>query len=187
MALEIERKFLVATDRLGPLHGGEEISQGFIATVDVGALRVRLAGDRAWLTIKGENVGARRSEFEYAIPAEDARQILDEFCEGSVIRKTRYRRQYQGHEWEIDVFHDENSGLVIAEVELRSETESPAIPVWAMAEVTGESRYYNVNLAAHPFSQWHDHKTEGQTPCRNAHTPARSGTRPEPGQSGSQT
>ena len=161
MALEIERKFLVAKDRLGPLRDGEEISQGFIATVDVSAVRIRVAGERAWLTIKGENVGARRSEFEYAIPMEDARQILDEFCDGSVIRKTRYRRQYQGHEWEIDVFHGDNSGLVIAEVELRSETESPAIPDWVIAEVTGEPRYYNVNLAGHPFNQWEDYKAEG--------------------------
>jgi adenylate cyclase len=161
MALEIERKFLVATDRLGPLRDGEEISQGFIATVDLSAVRIRLAGDRAWLTIKGETVGARRSEFEYAIPVEDALQILDEFCDRSLIRKTRYRRQYHGHVWEIDVFHGENSGLVIAEVELRSENESPAIPDWAIAEVTGDPRYYNVNLAAHPFSQWGDSNAEG--------------------------
>jgi adenylate cyclase len=161
MALEIERKFLVAADRIGPLRDGEEICQGFIATHDLSAVRVRLSGERAWLTIKGKNVGARRSEFEYDIPVDDARQILAEFCDGSVIRKTRYRRQYQGYEWEVDVFHGANSGLVIAEVELRSETESPAIPDWAVAEVTGDPRYYNVNLVGHPFSQWDDSGAEG--------------------------
>ena len=156
MAVEIERKFLVAADRLGPLGGGEEISQGFIPTADFTTVRVRLASDRAWLTIKGASVGAKRTEFEYAIPPEDARQILDELCGGLIIRKTRYRRQYQGHEWEIDVFYGENSGLVVAEVELRSEMETPAIPDWVIEEVTGDTRYYNVNLATHPFSQWRD-------------------------------
>ena len=105
MALEIERKFLVFVDSLGPLDDGEDISQGFIATADLTAVRVRLSSNGAWLTLKGKSIGARRMEFEYAIPAGDARQILAELCGGLVITKTRYRRQYGGHEWEIDVFH----------------------------------------------------------------------------------
>lgn len=155
MALEIERKFLVDAARLGSLEDGEEISQGFIATADLTAVRVRLAGERAWLTIKGESAGARRTEFEYAIPCADARQILAEMCGGLAVTKTRYRRQYRGHEWEIDVFHGANGGLVVAEVELASEAEEPELPDWVTEEVTGDPRYYNMNLARHPFSHWH--------------------------------
>jgi len=80
--------------------------------------------------------------------------LLDEFCDGSLIRKTRYRRQYQGHEWEIDVFHGDNSGLVIAEVELEKEDQTIVLPDWVGEEVTGDPRYYNANLIAEPFSGW---------------------------------
>lgn len=154
MALEIERKFLVCTARLGSLENGEHIRQGFIATADLTAVRVRTAGERAWLTIKGENKGAVRLEFEYAIPINHAQKILDQLCSGPAISKTRYRRQFRGYEWEIDVFHGENSGLVVAEVELRSERDEPELPDWVLEEVTSDPRYYNVNLVACPYSQW---------------------------------
>lgn len=153
---EIERKFLVATDRLGPLEAGAELVQGFIAVSETAAVRVRLSGDSAWLTIKTNSAGATRAEFEYPIPAEDALQMLTVMGVGSTIRKTRYRYPYGGHVWEIDVFHDENSGLVLAEVELGSESESLAIPDWATLEVTGDKRFYNVELALRPYKKWRD-------------------------------
>ena len=97
MALEIERKFLVDESRLGPLADGQSIRQGYIGTTDLCAVRARVAGSAAWLTLKGESRGSVRTEFEYAIPPQDAFQIIAELCAGRVITKTRYRRQYAGH------------------------------------------------------------------------------------------
>ena len=154
MALEIERKFLVDNERLGPLSDGEEIRQGFIPTANLTAVRVRISGLMAWLTLKGPNTGARRTEFEYRIPSGDAQQMLDQLCVGSILSKTRYRRQYRDYLWEIDVFEGDNAGLVVAEVELASETERPEIPDWVTQEVTGDPRYYNVNLCNSPYSEW---------------------------------
>jgi adenylate cyclase len=153
VGIEIERKFLVDLARLGRLAGGEVLQQGYVATAGLTAVRVRLVANRAWLTLKGEPRGTARSEFEYEIPMQDAREILAEFC-GAVIAKTRYRRDYQGHTWEIDVFDGSNAGLVIAEVELDTETDAPALPDWVTEEVTGDPRYYNANLATHPFREW---------------------------------
>lgn len=133
---------------------GEDIVQGYFATADSTAVRVRVTDKRAWLTMKGATVGARRSEFEYEIPREEARQILDELCGGGVVVKQRYRYRHEGYLWEIDVFQGENAGLVIAEVELESEQDQPPRPAWVGIEVTGDPRYYNQNLARHPFSQW---------------------------------
>lgn len=154
MALEIERKFLVNTGRLGPLSDGDEIRQGFIPTASLTAVRVRISGAMAWLTLKGANTGARRTEFEYRIPPGDAQQMLDELCAGPILSKIRYRKQYGEHLWEIDVFEGDNAGLVVAEVELASETDSPEIPDWVTDEVTGDPRYYNVNLCENPYSKW---------------------------------
>ena len=154
MPVEIERKYLVEPG-FAPVSGeGEAITQGYFATSERAAVRVRVTDERAWLTLKGETVGARRSEFEYEIPREEARQILDELCDGGVVTKTRYRHQHQGHLWEIDVFGGENTGLVIAEVELEREQDEPPRPDWVGPEVTGDPRYYNQNLARHPFSRW---------------------------------
>ena len=154
MAQEIERKFLVDAARLGPLQDGVDIQQGFIPTRGLTVVRARLAAGRAWLTLKGGNDGATRTEFEYEIPPSDARQVIAEMCDGRVIAKTRYSRQYGNHLWEIDVFHGDNSGLVIAEVELRHEQEAIQLPDWIVGEVTGDIRYYNVNLLAHPYCKW---------------------------------
>jgi len=158
MAREIERKFLVDHDRLGPLENGVAIRQGFVQTTDFTVVRVRIAGERAWLTLKGRNKGAARSEFEYPIPLGDAEQILDEFCSGHVVAKTRYLRQYGDHTWEIDVFEGDNAGLVVAEVELKNEQEVFRRPDWVGREVTYDERYYNVNLLSHPFSRWHENR-----------------------------
>ena len=95
MATEIERKFLVDLDLLGPLEAGTEMIQAYISTGESAVVRVRLAGDEAWLTLKGRNTGAVRSEFEYPIPVQDARQMIEEFCAGRVISKTRYLREHE--------------------------------------------------------------------------------------------
>jgi adenylate cyclase len=154
VAQEIERKFLVDSIALGPLGTGLWLQQGFIPTTGLEVVRIRLAGERAWLTLKGKNQGATRSEYEYEIPSSDAEQILAEFCGGHVISKTRYHREFGGHLWEIDVFEGDNAGLVIAEVELASEAEPLSLPDWVTEEVTDDARYYNVNLLAHPFRYW---------------------------------
>ncbi len=154
MAKEIERKFLVDLELLGPLGQGVAMSQGYISSGDAAVVRVRLAGERAWLTLKGRSHGAVRSEFEYGIPAADARQMIDEFCGGRVIRKTRYLRDHAGYVWEIDVFAGDNAGLVVAEVELSDPAEEPPLPPWALREVTSDNRYYNSSLYTQPFSTW---------------------------------
>jgi len=154
MAREIERKFLVDESRLGLLENGVAMRQGFIPSAGLTAVRVRIAGEQAWLTIKGENQGAVRSEFEYPIPLADAEQILSQLCSGGVIVKTRYLRRCGAHIWEVDVFEGDNAGLVLAEVELESEREQVQLPDWVTREVTMDARYYNVNLLSHPVSSW---------------------------------
>jgi adenylate cyclase len=154
MAREIERKFLVDVALLGPLFGGDEMRQGYISIGDRAVVRVRLAAGQAWLTLKGSSCGSVRSEFEYEIPAEDGRQMIDEFCGGRVICKTRYQREYANYLWEIDVFAGENAGLIVAEVELSAPNEQPPLPAWVGLEVTKDSRYFNNSLYTHPFSEW---------------------------------
>ena len=154
MALEIERKFLVDPEKLGPLGQGCRIIQGFIPTSTHTAVRVRLADDAAYLTLKGETRGAMRTEFEYAIPVKDAQEILAELCDERQIEKTRYLLQTSGASWEIDIFEGANAGLVVAEIELGDEAEQVELPPWVLKEVTGDARYYNANLVAHPFREW---------------------------------
>lgn len=156
MAKEIERKFLVDSGRVGPLENGVPIRQGFIQTADLTVVRIRLSGERAWLTLKGKSEGAVRNEFEYPIPAQDAEQIIALMCGGRVVAKTRYLRPYGEHLWEIDVFEGANAGLVIAEIELDSEHEAFQRPDWITEEVTMDARYYNANLLLRPFSLWHE-------------------------------
>jgi adenylate cyclase len=154
MAKEIERKFLVNHNILAELGEGEAICQGYIPTQGKTAIRVRIKADRAFLTLKGENQGAVRSEFEYPIPIGDARAILAELCPGPKIEKTRFTRQYDRHLWEIDVFAGDNAGLVVAEVELSEENEVVKLPGWVHKEVTGDPRYYNTSLLTNPYCQW---------------------------------
>ncbi|WP_317928695.1 CYTH domain-containing protein [Halioxenophilus sp. WMMB6] len=154
MALEIERKFLVDSQRLGALGDGEMICQGYIPTATKTAVRVRIKGANAYLTIKGENRGAVRAEFEYPIPLADAEIMLEQLCTGPKIEKTRYTLTLASHCWEIDIFHGNNEGLIVAEVELDNEHEALPLPPWVTAEVTDDPRYYNVNLLHHPFCDW---------------------------------
>jgi adenylate cyclase len=154
MAVEIERKFLVDLEKLGVLENGTFIKQAYIATADKTAVRLRLKGEAAYLTLKGANNGISRSEFEYAIPAEDAKAIMDELCTGPAIEKTRYLIEHASHTWELDIFYGDNDGLVVAEIELSSETESFEKPDWALEEVSGDPKYYNSSLLNNPFKQW---------------------------------
>ena len=153
MAAEIERKFLVADDSWCDGSAGVRIAQGYLSQDHARTVRVRLAGEKAWLTIKGQTHGITRAEFEYAIPPAEALDMLG-LCLPSVIDKTRHLVHHGEHVWEIDVFHGANDGLVIAEVELSDESDCPEMPSWIGPEVSSDARYFNSNLAQHPFSSW---------------------------------
>ena len=154
MAKEIERKYLVVDDAWRSRAVGTVFRQGYLSTVKERTVRVRVAGDRGYLTIKGITVGAVRSEFEYEIPRADADQMLDELCEQPLIEKTRYEIEAGELTWEIDEFAGVNEGLIVAEVELEDEAQEIALPDWVGIEVSHDPRYFNANLIAHPFSEW---------------------------------
>ena len=153
MAAEIERKFLVADDSWRDGTAGLRIAQGYLSQEPDRTVRVRIAGENAWLTIKGRTEGITRPEFEYPIPLDDARALLG-LCLPSVIDKTRHEVFFAGHLWEIDVFHGDNEGLVLAEVELADEAVAPELPPWVGAEVSADARYYNSCLASQPYATW---------------------------------
>ena len=154
MGIEIERKFLIDTNKLPLLKNGYTIKQGYIQTLDHTTVRVRIRNQDAFLTIKGKSAGASRLEFEYPIPLQDANDILDALCQSSVIEKTRYLLEHKGHTWEVDVFEGSNKGLVVAEVELDSEGEAFTLPNWVTKEVTDDVRYFNSNLVGNPYLNW---------------------------------
>jgi adenylate cyclase len=154
MAKEIERKFLVRGNTWRGQDGGKRYRQGYLSTVKERTVRVRTTGDKGFITIKGESVGATRSEYEYEIPLVDVNEMLDRLCERPLIEKTRYRVSHEGLVWEIDEFEGDNRGLIMAEIELKDETQSVTLPGWIGQEVTGDPRYFNANLVANPFSQW---------------------------------
>lgn len=155
MAIEIERKFLVGGDSWRDAAGrGTLYRQGYLSLDPERTVRVRAAGGRAALTIKGLTIGAHRQEFEYAISADEAAELLDSLCLQPIIEKTRYHLTVNGVVWEIDEFAGENQGLIVAEVELDDESRSFERPPWLGEEVTGDPRYYNVNLVRHPFCRW---------------------------------
>lgn len=154
MGIEIERKFLIDMDKWQPLDKGIEIRQGYLSTDKERTVRVRTKGDRAYLTVKGVTHDIARLELEYEIPLADANQLLDELCHKPLIEKRRYVEKHLGHLWEIDVFFGDNEGLVVAEVELKSEDEALELPEWIAQEVSGDSRYYNSNLSRRPYNKW---------------------------------
>jgi len=156
MAKEIERKFLVVGDAWRGLVPGIRYRQGYLSTVKERTVRVRRAGEKAFLTVKGLSVGATRAEFEYAIPPTDAEEMLDALCERPIVEKTRYRIPFTGLTWEVDEFAGANAGLIVAEVELADEAQAFALPDWIGREVTGDPRYFNANLVARPYSTWKD-------------------------------
>ncbi len=155
MGLEIERKFLIDKNVLGPLKNGYQIKQGYIKTVDFTTVRVRIRDKEAFLTLKSKNKGTTRLEFEYPIPLQDANEMLENLCQSALVEKTRYLVEHEGHTWEVDIFEGANQGLIIAEIELKSEDESFVLPKWVKEEVSHDARYYNSNLIEHPYSKWH--------------------------------
>lgn len=154
MGIEIERKFLVKSDWM-PEGSGTRFVQGYLHSGGNGAtVRVRVAGDRAWLTVKGPSERGARLEYEYRIPVADAEEMLKELGTGHFVEKTRHLVDHEGHTWEVDVFDGVNDGLVVAEVELSSLDEEVELPSWVTEEVTGDSRYANAWLSIHPYSEW---------------------------------
>lgn len=153
--MEIERKFLVSGDFYPEVFKSFRISQGYLCADPARTVRVRIRDDKGFLTVKGPSneTGVSRFEWEKEIPVEDASQLL-ELCLPARIDKTRHLVRYAGHVFEVDVFHAENEGLVLAEVELGSEDEAFERPDWLGPEVSGDPRYYNSYLAAHPFRSW---------------------------------
>lgn len=154
MVQEIERKFLVTSDHWRQNAAGIRVRQGFLSTKPSRTVRVRVAGDRGTLTIKGKTVGATRDEFEYDIPCEQAEQLLDTLCLRPLIEKVRYLVREGAHTWEVDVFEGENAGLVVAEIELQREDEVFERPGWLGREVTDDPRYFNANLVRNPYRTW---------------------------------
>lgn len=156
MTMEIERKFLVLGDSWKTGARGTLYQQGYLSIESGRSVRVRIAGEKAWLTIKGETQSISRPEFEYDIPVEDARELMA-LCLPGIISKTRYLVPLGAHCWEIDVFEGDNAGLVVAEIELQDEREDFEQPAWLGREVTDDARYYNASLTGNPFCNW---KTE---------------------------
>ncbi len=148
MAKEIERKFLVRDARWKEQAGaGTKLVQAYVAVMDDRNVRVRLYEDgRAKLTLKAGRSGMTRDEVEFAVPTHEARELL-QLAIGNVIEKIRYEILYEGFVWEIDVYEGDLDGLVVAEVELGSEDENPAIPPWVGTELTGDTAYSNQSLS----------------------------------------
>ena len=161
MAEEIERKFLVKNESWRDhVERHSRMRQGYLNDVVSGgkqsSVRVRVAGDKAYLNIKSATLGVYRREYEYAIPVVDANEILNELAEKPLIEKVRYYVRNAAHLWEVDVFEGDNAGLVVAEIELDREDETFELPPWAGEEVSDDPRYYNVRLAKHPYKEWHN-------------------------------
>ncbi|HST43792.1 MAG TPA: CYTH domain-containing protein [Luteimonas sp.] len=175
MPIEIERKFLVTGDGWrAAAHAVVPMAQGYIndqAAMDSGAqrasVRVRIGGEAAYLNLKSRALGHTRQEFEYPIPLEDARALLD-LCVGGRIEKRRHLVRHGAHLWEVDEFLGDNAGLVVAEIELAAAHEAFERPPWLGVEVTDSARHYNLALATHPYSQWREAEggaQEGDRTC----------------------
>ena len=154
MGREIERKFLVTGAAWKDGLRGRSIRQGYLSLEKSRTVRVRAVEDAAWLTIKGATAGWTRAEYEYPIPVAEACELLDTLCIRPLVAKTRYEVRHGGHLWQVDEFHGANAGLVVAEIELGREDEAFERPPWLGAEVSGDARYFNVNLVNHPFREW---------------------------------
>lgn len=154
MALEIERKFLLINEDWKHVVSKEyKIEQAYLSSSKESTVRIRISNEKAYLTIKGLNQGAIRQEFEYEVPFEEAKEMI-KLCEGRSISKTRYHVKVDKHLWEIDVFDNENEGLLVAEIELQHEDEEFSRPSWLGQEVTYDIRYYNLSLMKNPFKTW---------------------------------
>lgn len=155
MGIEIERKFLVSNDSWrAHADAGDHYRQGYLSRDPQRSVRVRVAGELAWLNIKSATSTIRRLEYEYLIPLGDAHEMLEALCVEDYVDKTRYHVQHAGHVWEVDVFEGRNAGLIVAELELDDEDEAFEKPDWLGSEVSDDPRYYNMNLAKQPYTTW---------------------------------
>jgi adenylate cyclase len=154
MPREIERKFLLKNDSWrSSVHASRLIQQGYLCGNSRASVRVRVDGAQGNLNIKSATLGVERTEFEYPIPPDDARALLAGLA-GSVVEKTRHEVRHGAHLWEIDEFAGANQGLIVAEIELDDPNEVFARPDWLGEEVSTDPRYYNTELARHPYSRW---------------------------------
>lgn len=157
MAQEIERKFLVCGDFKKDAFGSVRITQGYLNSVPQRVVRVRVKGEKSYITIKGaaDETGVSRFEWEKEISLQDAQSLL-QLAEPEIIDKTRYliKNTDGKHVWEVDEFHGDNEGLTMAEIELESENDAFDKPQWLGKEVTGDKRYYNSYLSKNPFKTW---------------------------------
>ena len=155
MGIEIERKYRIHTLEWQNLSQKSiPIRQGYLSSSPEKTIRIRCSGQQAWLTLKNKAQNGFRKEFEYAIPIQDALEMLEEWASDKLIHKTRHHVPYGDHLWEIDVFHGQNEGLILAEIELSSIDESFQKPHWLGEDVTEDHRYSNSNLSQTPFQQW---------------------------------
>lgn len=150
---EIERKYLIDTQKWTPSVEGVEIIQGYLSTDKERVVRVRVKGEQAFLTVKGNQQGITRTELEYEIPVNEAKVML-EMCLDFPVAKTRYNEMHHGLLWEIDVFHKQNKGLYLAEVELVNANQAVVEPDWIIQEVSHDHRYFNSYLAQNPYTSW---------------------------------
>ena len=155
MGREIERKFLVRGDAWRALGQGAPYRQGYLHNSPDRSVRVRVAGEKAFLSVKGQARGLSRLEYEYAIPLADGLALLEEMAEKPLIEKIRYTIPWEsGLFWEVDEFLGLNAGLLLAEIELEAEDQGFSLPAWVGEEVTNDTRYLNTSLARRPFSLW---------------------------------
>jgi CYTH domain-containing protein len=154
MSIEIERKFLVKGDQWRNKGKGTLYRQGYLSTDIERSVRVRIIGQKGYLTIKGKTINATRTEFEYEISFEDATEMLGNLCQRPLIEKNRYILKENDLVWEIDEFWGDNEGLIIAEVELVDVDKEIRLPEWIGEEVTDDPAYYNVNLIKNPYKNW---------------------------------
>lgn len=155
MGIEIERKFLLRDDGWRrAVHRSEPMRQGYLAGSATASVRVRVTGSEARLNIKSGGMVPVRREYDYGIPLDDARELLEVVCAGPLVEKTRHWVEHGGYDWEIDEFAGDNAGLVVAELELDDEHEAFPRPGWLGPEVTHLHRYYNARLVHHPYKAW---------------------------------
>ena len=155
MAIEIEHKFLLVNDDWRKqINHSVKYRQGYLASQGTYSIRIRISNENAWLNIKSAIIGIHRHEYEYEIPLSDANEIINALCKKPIIEKTRHFVMNDGNKWEIDEFEGDNLGLIVAEIELTENGKYFSKPHWVGEEVTHDLRYYNNNLAIHPYLEW---------------------------------
>jgi len=155
MGVEIERKFLVDHEKWNQVvkPNGTHYRQGYLLNDNHRTIRVRVTDKQGFITLKGASSGISRKEYEYKIPVEDGVELLDGFAQ-SEVEKIRYRIDFAGKLWEVDEFLGDNAGLIMAEIELKQETDEFERPDWITDEVSDDDRYYNSYLSTHPYKNW---------------------------------